>query len=200
MMKKICIVLTYHLTLMFICFMIGACQQASDENKNIRKSMLGLGPYPKLSKEALDMFLVATADDLWNAVEQEAKQKGMHFGLMEELKKRVRIKLLEQGIRTVGIAARSQNYDNSTIRIYPLIPKVAYVQWKYKNDANGKRQRYAFKIIGPDNMNKLSHYFDHGRVPPGWQVKSYEEDAIDPYAFLGLNRPPARLVRETDDR
>ena len=168
--------------------MIGACQQASDKNKNGRKSMLGLGAYPKVSKEALDMLNVATADDLWNDVEEVAKHKGMHFGLMEELKKRVRIKLLEQGIRTVGIAARGQNHDNSTIRIYPLYPKVAYVQWKYKNDVNGKRQRYAANIIGPGDKTKIRHYFDQGRVPPGWQVKSYKEDAINPYAFLGLNR------------
>ncbi len=188
MMKKIRVVIIY-LTLMLTCFMISACQQVADKNKNIRKSILGLGPYPQVSKEALDMLLFETADDLWNAVEQVGKQKGLHFGLMEEFKKRVRIKLFEQGIKTVGISARGQKYDNSTIRIYPLYPKVAYVKWKYKVDANGKRQRYAdaHDIMGPDT-NKVRHYFEQGRVPSGWQVKSYE-DAIDPYEFLGLNKP-----------
>ncbi|MYF57030.1 hypothetical protein F4225_15065 [Candidatus Poribacteria bacterium] len=186
-MKKHCRVLTY-LTLMLTCFLIGACQQTSDTNKNRRTSVLGLGPYPKVSKGALDMFLVATADDLWDGVEEIAKSNGVHLGLMEEFKKRVRLKLFEQGIKTVGISARSQNGDNSTIRIYPLYPKVAYVQWKYKNDANGKPQRYAFQIIAPGNKDKLRHYFDRGRVPLGWKVKSYEEDALDPYLFLGLER------------
>lgn len=113
---------------MLTCFLIGACQQTLDRNKNRRTSVLGLGPYPKVSKGALDMFLVATADDLWNGVEEIAKSNGVHLGLMEEFKKRVRLKLFEQGIKTVGIYARGQNGDNSTIRIHPLYPKVAYVQ------------------------------------------------------------------------
>ena len=42
-------------------------------------------------------------------------------------------------------------------------------------------------------MNKVKHYFDRGSVPPGWEVKSYEEDALDPYVFLGLERFPPRI-------
>ena len=191
---KIYRVLTFGLMLFF--FLSGLfCQQACDTSphKNGRKSMLGLGPYPQVSQAGLDMFFVATADDLWNGVEEVAKRKGSHLGLMEELKKRVRLKLLEQGIKTVGISARSQNSDNRTIRVYPLYPKVAYVRWKYKNDADGTPQRYAFNILGPADMNKVKHYFDRGSVPPGWEVKSYEEDALDPYVFLGLESFPPRI-------
>ena len=169
-------------------FTSGACQQAAEKNNNGRTSMVGLGAYPKVSKPALDMLHYLTEDDLWNAVEQHAKQKGMHFGLMEEFKVRVRIKLLEQGSHTIGIAARSQNYDNSTIRIYPQYPNVAYVAWKYKENPDGTRQRYATNVISPDNK-KIQPYLDQGKVPPGWQVKSYSEDAIDPYDFLGLENP-----------
>lgn len=104
---------------MLMCFLMVACQHVPEENKNTRKSMLGLGFYPEVSKEALDMLKFASADELWNDVERVSKQRGVHFGLMEELKKRVRIQLLEEGIRTVGISARAQGYDSSSIVIYP---------------------------------------------------------------------------------
>lgn len=169
-------------------FMIVACQQTAEKNNNGRKSMLGLGAYPKVSEEALEMLLFPTENDLWNAVEQIVKQKGTHFGLMEEFKVRVRIKLLEQGKKTIGIGARSQNSDNRTIRIYPHYPNVAYVEWKYKNHTDGTRQRYAANISSPNNK-KIKPYLDQGKVPPGWRVKSYTEDAIDPYDFLGLEKP-----------
>lgn len=42
------------------------------------------------------MFIVQTADDLWNRVEDIAKSNGVHLGLMEEFKKRVRLKLFEK--------------------------------------------------------------------------------------------------------
>lgn len=185
-MKIICNVIAV-LTLVTF-FMMVACQQTAEKNNDERKSMLGLGAYPKVSKEALEMLIFPTEDDLWNSVEQIAKQKGVHFGLMEEFKMRVRIKLLEQGIKTIGIRARSQDFDSSTIRIYPHYPNVAYVEWKYKNNPDGTRQRYAANISSPDDK-KIKPYLDQGKVPPGWQIKSYREDAIDPYDFLGLENP-----------
>lgn len=45
-MKKYRRALTY-LTLMLTCFLISACQQTSDSNRNRGTSVLGLGPYQK---------------------------------------------------------------------------------------------------------------------------------------------------------
>ncbi len=179
---------------LIIFFVISACQQTDrksektedsniQKSQEVRSSLLGLGPYPDVSDEVLEMLYFETVDDLWDKIESRVKEDE-EWGLIHELMIRVRIKLWEQGIITRGAFATGNGWD---IVVYPSIFNVAYVEWGFKEGPNGKSQRYAVRKKGP-NIHKVSHYFDSGEVPPGWTVKSFEEGAIDPYKFLNLNK------------
>ena len=134
-----------------------------------RLSPFGLGIFPEVPSDYPDPNVL------------ERIERAAHDpigGKKLELLIRVRIKLWEQGTKTIGAS-----YAAGIDRIYPNIPNVAYVEWAYIDEPDGTRSRYAAVVsggIGPEH----EEYFDRGEVPPGVTVIPYDEAGIDPYTFL----------------
>ena len=159
---------------------LGAVSEAENDQEG-RVSPLGLGPYPtEVPQELLRTVHCETVDNLWDRIAREAADDP-EWALAEELAIRVRIKLWKQGVITRG------SYRAKGHIVYPQIENVAYVEWAWKDGPDGKPQRYAADVYGPD-IDEVRSYFDRGEVPPGWTVKSFEKDGIDAYEFLNLKR------------
>ena len=134
-----------------------------------RLSPFGLGIFPEVPSDYPD-------PNVWERIERAAHDPV--GGKKLELLIRVRIKLWEQGTKTIGAS-----YAAGIDRIYPNIPNVAYVEWAYIDEPDGTRSRYAAVVsggIGPE----YEEYFDKGEVPPGVTVIPYDEAGINPYTFL----------------
>ncbi len=137
----------------------------------------GFGPYPPLPPSWTE-----TPEEIWgNCVDPD-----------HELLKRVRIKLLSQGVDVLG-----GYLDPDNGKVYPSIPGIVYAEWE---DYEGSK--YLAGISGcPASVDRLSAIanakFSRGEddslyeadVPADIQLISYEEAGIDPYQFLGLTRP-----------
>ena len=154
----------------------------AEDTKEVRVSVLGLGPYPEVPDAFLASVGRETADDLWNWIERQVEEDGPDWAIPIELMTRVCIKLGKQ-----GISANDGTFIGEIF--YPAIKNVAYVEWAWKDGPDRKPQRYATRIEGKrQDIEKVRHYFNRGEVPPGWTVKSFEEGGIDPYKFLNLKR------------
>ncbi|MYA98916.1 hypothetical protein F4X90_04410 [Candidatus Poribacteria bacterium] len=130
-------------------------------------SPFGFGPYPELPEGwSPNTFPAASAD--------------------HELQKRVRIKLISQGVNVVGTTMEND-------RVYPIIQGTAYVEWKSYWRPTGN-VRYISNIVAhPDDMTRINairaekgRVFAEADVPSDIKLVSFEEGAIDPYDFLEL--------------
>lgn len=136
--------------------------------EDIPVSPHGFGPYPELPE--------GWGPETWN-----------NLSANHELMKRVRIKLISQGINAVGTTM-----ENGLV--YPTIKGVAYVKWKSYLRPTGI-VRYISRFIGhPDDGVRMDAIrFEKGRsltemdVPSDIELVRYEE-GIDPYEFLDLPR------------
>ncbi len=136
--------------------------------EDIPVSPHGFGPYPELPE--------GWGPETWN-----------NLSANHELMKRVRIKLLSQGVNAVGTAM-----ENGLV--YPTIKGVAYVKWKSSLRPTGI-VRYISHFIGhPDDSIRLDAIiaekgstFTEADVPSDIELVRYEE-GIDPYEFLDLPR------------
>lgn len=137
--------------------------------EDIPVSPHGFGPYPELPE--------GWGPETWN-----------NLSANHELMKRVRIKLLSQGVNAVGITM-----ENGLV--YPTIKGVAYVKWKSYLRPTGI-VRYMSDFIGhPDDGVRIDAIiFQKGRsfteadVPSDIKLVPLEEGGIDPYEFLDLPR------------
>ena len=130
-------------------------------------SPYGFGPYPELPEGwSPNTFPAASAE--------------------HELQKRVRIKLIGQGVNVVGTSM-----ENGLV--YPIIKGTAYVQWKSYWRPTGKVTYISRMIAHPEDHRHLStikaekgRYFTAADVPSDIKLVSFEEGAINPYDFLDL--------------
>lgn len=137
-------------------------------------SPFGFGAYPEVPADY-------PKPDIWDRIDNMTDR-----GLAREveLMERVCIKLWNQGIKAIGAS-----FHYSDGKIYPTIPGVAYVKWKWEELPDGTRQRYASRISGPPELVGKEHYiYELGIAPPGITIVDYEEGGIDPYEFLNLQR------------
>ena len=103
-----------------------------------------------------------------------------------ELLRRVRIKLLSEGIHTTGA-----NMEDGWV--YPAIKGTVYVKWKEYENPNGT-VRYISDIItsGEDGRRLHAIRMKKGKsltvqdIPSDIRLISFEEGRIDPYTFLDL--------------
>ncbi len=151
------------------------------ENKTLKVSPHGFGPYPKLP----DIW----PKDYWD---KERTRESELIG-------RVRIKLYNEGKWTEGATL-----DHDTGMVYPVYKDTVYVKWATYTDLKGNTRRYITSAKGyPDTMELLEraqHIKDMPRsklildylglteqsLPPGIKFVPYEEGAIDPIEYLGL--------------
>ena len=137
----------------------------------------GFGPYPPLPSSWTE-----TPEEIWgNCVDPD-----------HELLKRVRIKLLSQ-----GVDVRGGFLDPDNGKVYPSIPGIVYAKWKVYEGSTYLAGRSGY----PETVNRLSAIakakFNRGEddslyeadIPADIQLIPYEEGGIDPYQFLGLTRP-----------
>ncbi len=153
-----------------------------DKNANIdlANSPFGFGPYPEVPAD------YPYQERLWDNATPE-----------HELLVRVRVKLWKQGAQTNGAM-----FDTDNGLIYPSIPGVIYVQWRYVEEGNSEflGQRYTTLIMGDENTAEKwqSSYLIEGRYEPidvnndieasGIKVYEYPNGGVDPYNFLDLPR------------
>lgn len=137
--------------------------------EDVPVSPYGFGPYPEVPVEMpADTFPSPTAN--------------------HELIARVRIKLLNEGINARGV-----NMENGWV--YPVIPGIAYVKWKEYERPDGTVRYISDMIAHPSDgfriaaiRDKKGRAFTESDIPSNIKLMSFEEGAIDPYAFLDLPR------------
>ena len=141
-------------------------------------SPYGFGPYPPLPPGWR-----GTPEKTWN-----------NLSANHELLKRVRIKLISQGIDVRGA---SMKYG----KVYPIIKGICYVRWETENTPMGEYRYIAGSTGHPDDGKRLRAIreakFNRGEdddlteadIPPDIKLVPYEEGGIDPYEFLGLTPP-----------
>lgn len=137
--------------------------------EDIPVSPHGFGPYPELPE--------GWGPETWN-----------NLSANHELMKRVRIKLLSQGVNAVGTTMEDG-------LVYPTIKGVAYVKWKSYLRPTGI-VRYISDFIGhPDDgvrvdaiISEKGCSFTEADIPSDIELVPLEEGGIDPYAFLDLPR------------
>jgi len=142
--------------------------------EDVRVSAFGFGPYPEVPIDYPE-------PDIWDRIDNMADR-----GLAREveLMARVCIKLWNQGVKAIGA---SLSYSDG--KVYPTIPGIAYVKWKWEELPDGKHRRYASRISGsPELVGKEHYIYELGIAPPGITIIDYEEGGIDPYEFLSLQR------------
>ncbi|MYB95344.1 hypothetical protein F4054_07360 [Candidatus Poribacteria bacterium] len=135
--------------------------------EDVPVSPYGFGPYPELPEGwSLNTFPAASAE--------------------HELQKRVRIKLIGQGVNVVGTSMEDG-------LVYPIIKGTAYVQWKSYWRPTGKVTYISRMIAHPEDHRHLSTIkaekgrdFTEADVPSDIKLVSFEDGAIDPYEFLDL--------------
>lgn len=135
--------------------------------EDVSVSPFGFGPYPEVpSGLPMNLFPAPSAN--------------------HELMRRVRIKLISQGINVVGTTMEDG-------LIYPVIKGTAYVQWKSYWRPTGKVTYISrFKGHPEDGARMDAIRFEKGQfltkadVPPDIKLISFEEGGIDPYQFLDL--------------
>ena len=142
-------------------------------------SPFGFGPYPEVPSDfPRDPVWVADPD-----YPEGDEHLGSDFMREIELINRVLIKLWNQGHRATS-ASMSDGL------VYPGYPDTVYVTWKYIEEPDGTMTRYASGISsGPEvPLSVHDSIREEGAVPFGIKELSHEDDGIDPYTFLNLNR------------
>ena len=141
-------------------------------------SPYGFGPYPPLPPGWR-----GTPEKTWN-----------NLSANHELLKRVRIKLISQGIDVRGAVMK---YG----KVYPIIKGICYVRWETENTPFGEYRYIAGSTGHPDDGARLRAIkeakFNRGEdddlteadIPPDIKLVPYEEGGVDPYEFLGLTPP-----------
>ena len=136
--------------------------------EDIPVSPHGFGPYPELPE--------GWGPETWN-----------NLSANHELMKRVRIKLISQGINAVGTTM-----ENGLV--YPTIKGIVYVKWKSYLRPTGIVRYISDSIGHPDDNARLNaiisengRSFTEADVPSDIELVRYEE-GIDPYQFLDLPR------------
>ncbi len=104
-----------------------------------------------------------------------------------ELMKRVRIKLLSQGINVTGTAMEDG-------LVYPVIKGTAYVKWQSYLRPTGIVKYISDMIAHPEDSARINaihsekgKLFTETDVPSDIRLVSFEEGGIDAYEFLGLH-------------
>lgn len=159
----------------------------TDDSKSQRDALLektsadvpvsphGFGPYPPLPPGWR-----GTPEGTWgNCIDPEF-----------ELMKRVRIKLLWQGVDVRGTSTLNG-------KIYPNIKGILYVRWDTDNGV-----RYISGSMGvPEDGDRLraikrtkvarggEDYLTEADIPSDIKLVNMEDGGIDPYKFLGLTPP-----------
>ena len=135
--------------------------------EDVPVSPYGFGPYPELPEG-------------WSSFTFPARSAN------HELMKRIRIKLLSQGINAEGTTM-----ENGLV--YPVIKGIAYVKWKeYERPTGIVRYISRFKGHPEDGARMNAIRFKKERslteadVPSDIKLVSFEEGGIDPYQFLNL--------------
>ena len=114
-----------------------------------------------------------------------------------ELLVRVEVKLWKQGTQTKG-----SMFDPNNGLIYPTIPGVLYVEWRYieEGDPDLVGRRYAGRIMGDgetaekwQSLYLTDRMFERTDVKndpevSGIKIYEYPDGGIDPYQFLDLPR------------
>ena len=130
-------------------------------------SPYGFGPFPAVPPDYPDQ-------GVWS----DGRLLTMSPG--HELISRVRIKLWDQGIRSLGGV-----YDNEYNLIYPIFDDVAYIKWAEKPDPDGSR--YVERVLtSPATDDRYDLH--RGGFPPHLTVYEFPDGGIDPHDFLGLSR------------
>ena len=130
-------------------------------------SPYGFGPFPAVPPDYPDQ-------GVWS------KGRLQTMGPGHELISRVRIKLWDQGIHSLGGV-----YDNEYNLIYPIFDDVAYIKWAEKPDPDGNR--YVERVLTSPATDD-SYDLHRGGFPPHLTVYEFPDGGIDPHDFLGLPR------------
>ncbi len=143
-------------------------------------SPFGFGPYPDVPAD------YPVHELLWDNATPE-----------HELLVRVEVKLWKQGTQTKG-----SMFDPNNGLIYPTIPGVLYVQWRYieEGDPDLVGRRYAGRVMGDGETAKkwqslylTERMFERTDIKndpevSGIRIYEYPDGGIDPYQFLDLPR------------
>ena len=143
-------------------------------------SPFGFGPYPDVPAD------YPVHELLWDNATPE-----------HELLVRVEVKLWKQGTQTKG-----SMFDPNNGLIYPTIPGVLYVQWRYieEGDPDLVGRRYAGRVMGDgetaekwQSLYLTERMFERTDVKndpevSGIRIYEYPDGGIDPYQFLDLPR------------
>ena len=152
--------------------------QPSNKTDVIKVSPYGFGPYPPLP-----LGWRGTPEKTWN-----------NLSANHELLKRVRIKLILQGIDVRGAVMK---YG----KVYPIIKGIRYVRWETENTPMGEYRYIAGSTGHPDDGDRLHAIreakFNRGEdddlteadIPPDIKLVPYKEGGVNPYEFLGLTPP-----------
>lgn len=102
-----------------------------------------------------------------------------------ELLSRVRIRLWNQGVHTVGSV-----YDGTYNLIYPIRDNGVYIKWADNLDPDGKPyvQRLLTSPATDDSLNRNRYGLHNGIFPSHLTVYEFPDGGIDPYNFLYLPR------------
>ena len=150
----------------------------SEKTDAVKVSPYGFGPYPTLPPGWR-----GTPEKTWN-----------NLSANHELLKRVRIKLISQGVDARGAVMK---YG----KVYPIIKGIRYVRWETENTPMGEYRYIAGSTGHPDDGAHLRAIkeakFNRGEdddlteadIPPDIKLVPYEEGGVNPYEFLGLTPP-----------
>lgn len=148
--------------------------EATDGIDEVEEAPYGVSPF------GFGPFPAAPSDYPNPGVWSEDRLRTMQPG--HELISRVRIKLWNQGVRSLGGV-----YDNTYNLIYPILDDVVYIEWADNLDMNGNP--YVRRQLTAPAIDDL-YYEDikRGIFPPHLTIYEFPDGGIDPYDFLGLPR------------
>ena len=141
--------------------------QTQEQNKTpVRVSQFGLGPFPERPPDYDSGYI-----------------NGQFQDIESELMERVRIKLWTQGIKDI----KGMAYSHNRGLIFPHRPDVVYVEYKKEVDPDGSVYRSVDTYGAPISREEIEWYME-GKPVPGFTILDISE-GIEPYSFLGLQRP-----------
>lgn len=159
--------------------------ETSEISEDVPASPYGVSPYGFGSYPEVPAGFPSHLQPIWTWSEEKMSEftgNGKDFELMH----RVLIKLWNQGDQ--GFVAVTRSDDNG--KVYPIYPDVVYVTWREATDPHGNVHRYpGFTLAGPNVPRLLASDFTHGKgYPPHVTVLDRDEEGIEPYNFLNLQR------------
>ncbi|MDE0482654.1 MAG: hypothetical protein OXI67_08770 [Candidatus Poribacteria bacterium] len=141
---------------------------ATAEEDIPKESPFGLGPYPEIPKE-----WGWNVKFLWESRET----------IEDELLKRVTIKMRKEGTRS---KYSSVGINHGTGLITPI--EYGSILVEYETDENGEQRIVKAKghpsLLPPGTIYRYAH-----EIPSHIKIVTAEEIAIDPYEYLGLQKP-----------